>query len=533
MKRSGVSVTMVLLLFTLNCADTAGAGDEWRVASLGMSGAITAVRARSGTCQIYASSEKGLFVSADGGASWRPVEVPGTGGYVTLLDVGEKTAGVISSGCVYIAGLERAEWRLVSASGAIKGGSIIRSGGAEEMIFWDDRRFYRENKGALEVAGGLPGNKVIGAAVCSGGKIFAMSSGALYVSDSMGAGWEKIYAMVSDAYDTEEIPEDISEGPELISSAARMNASYDGTVTAVTDRGIIVAGIDGRGIRIISTEGLPAAAVIRAAAAGGDIYAATSGRVYELKQSALSWDTVLEVASSGSISDMDRYVDGSGKAGLVVSTASRIYSSVTEEPGSARGGRADFPARGIPAGPDIREVHRMAIEYAEVSPEKIIGWRRGARWKAVMPRLSLNFSESTDDNIDIYKSSSNYYVINGPREKGNDWSVGLTWDLSDLVWNSEQTNIDVRSKLMVQLREDILEEVTRLYFERKKVFEEIGGLDDDSKARREKCLRAEELTAYIDALTGGQFSRSINTEVNPKFQYPNSKQISINKGQNI
>ena len=102
--------------------------------------------------------------------------------------------------------------------------------------------------------------------------------------------------------------------------------------------------------------------------------------------------------------------------------------------------------------PTILDVQRMAIEYAEVSPEKIKRWRTGAKWKAIMPRLSVNFSQSNDDNIEIYKNSSTSYVVRGPRETDNNWSVGLIWDLADVIWNPSQTSIDVRSKLMVQLR---------------------------------------------------------------------------------
>ena len=99
----------------------------------------------------------------------------------------------------------------------------------------------------------------------------------------------------------------------------------------------------------------------------------------------------------------------------------------------------------------VLEVQRMAVEYAEVSPEKIRMWRTGAKWKAVMPKVSVSFSESSDENVEIYKSATTSYVVRGPWEKGNDWGVDLSWDLSDLVWNDAQTNIDVRSKLMVQL----------------------------------------------------------------------------------
>ena len=154
----------------------------------------------------------------------------------------------------------------------------------------------------------------------------------------------------------------------------------------------------------------------------------------------------------------------------------------------------------------------MAIDYAEVSPEKIRRWRSGARWKALLPRLSLGFGESRDDKLEIYTSSTRSYHYAAPKEVDSGWDVDLIWDLSDLVWNDAQTNIDVRSKLMVQLRDEILEEVTRLYFERKKLLAEMAGADaaDDPKLR-EKSLRVEELTAHIDALTGGRFSESLKS----------------------
>ncbi|MFH1836577.1 MAG: hypothetical protein ABH862_00500, partial [Candidatus Omnitrophota bacterium] len=165
----------------------------------------------------------------------------------------------------------------------------------------------------------------------------------------------------------------------------------------------------------------------------------------------------------------------------------------------------------------VQKVQEMAIEYAEVSHEKIKRWREEVRWKAFFPKLSLSFSESNDENIEIYKSATTSYTVEGPRQISNDWGVDVSWDLSDIVWNDSQTSIDVRSKLMVQLREEVLEEVTRLYFERKRVLLETHMLKEKyanspeiySKERADKLLKAEELTAYIDALTGGGFSRTI------------------------
>jgi hypothetical protein len=79
-----------------------------------------------------------------------------------------------------------------------------------------------------------------------------------------------------------------------------------------------------------------------------------------------------------------------------------------------------------------------------------------------------------------------------------------------LIWSEDQTSIDVRSRLMVQLRDDVLDEVTKLYFERLRVKMELDNLSfTERKKISEKELRLKELTAYLDGLTGGFFSAQL------------------------
>lgn len=149
--------------------------------------------------------------------------------------------------------------------------------------------------------------------------------------------------------------------------------------------------------------------------------------------------------------------------------------------------------------PSIQEVQQMAIQYCEVSDQKIKDWRRRANVKAFMPEVSLGY------DTNIWGSSSGACFV-GPKT----WDVNLSWDLSELVYSSDQTSIDTRSKLMVQLRNDILSEVTRIYFERRKLQMELNTKKDiNSQEELDKKLRLEELTALLDRLTGGQFSRLI------------------------
>jgi hypothetical protein len=66
---------------------------------------------------------------------------------------------------------------------------------------------------------------------------------------------------------------------------------------------------------------------------------------------------------------------------------------------------------------------------------------------------------------------------------------------------------------MVQLRDDILDEVTKLYFERIRVKMELNSLSlEERKKRFEKELRLQELTASLDAFTGGYFSQHLKSK---------------------
>ena len=134
-----------------------------------------------------------------------------------------------------------------------------------------------------------------------------------------------------------------------------------------------------------------------------------------------------------------------------------------------------------------------------------------SRKTAFIPSFSLGLNHDRDANI---VSSTNAGVTKftvGPDRRTRKVDFGFTWDLGDFLWNPDQTSIDVRSRLTTQLRQDLVEEATRLYFERKRLLAEFGAQPtEDMALRRERELRVAELTAYLDALTGGWFSRQLD-----------------------
>jgi len=162
--------------------------------------------------------------------------------------------------------------------------------------------------------------------------------------------------------------------------------------------------------------------------------------------------------------------------------------------------------------PNIKDLQQAAISYAEVSPDKISQWRKKAAIKAILPQLSVGVDRNSTD-LWHWEGGSTTKCDDDTLRRGRDtldWDVSLSWDLSDLVWNEAQTSIDVRSRLMVELRDDILDQVNKLYFERLRVRIELDNLGiEDRKKRSEKELKLQELAASLDALTAGYYSEHL------------------------
>ena len=88
--------------------------------------------------------------------------------------------------------------------------------------------------------------------------------------------------------------------------------------------------------------------------------------------------------------------------------------------------------------------------------------------------------------------------------------VKVEWRLDKLVMSSEQIRIINESQKTVKLREKLLDEVTRLYFDRRRLqVDQLLKPPRSIEDQIENELRLQEMTANLDALTGGAFSASV------------------------
>jgi hypothetical protein len=97
-------------------------------------------------------------------------------------------------------------------------------------------------------------------------------------------------------------------------------------------------------------------------------------------------------------------------------------------------------------------------------------------------------------------------------EKGADLSYGmqLRWSLDRLIFDSNELKVSREAQRLAELREEVAHQVTRVYFERRRL--QVLSVIRPPRTLRSAALRRlalERLTAALDALTGGWFSREL------------------------
>jgi len=332
----------------------------------------------------------------------------------------------------------------------------------------------------------------------------------VFITKDAGQAWERIFVVrpVENGSETEEENEDHDEqekfsGIRYIScDPNNLNCLY-----VVTSKGIHRSCDRGQNWESLSSYGLLNGDIkFLLFSNRGSLYAVTKSGIFEYTNE--RWHEL----SLGLTAEDIRFLAKDNQGNLYAACDNGLFkTNFKDAPGSNKNSILEFYYQDEPK---ISEVQKAAIKYAEVEPGKIMKWRKQAARKASLPQVSIGIDRNTTD-LWHWEGGSTTKSDDDILRRGRDsigWDVSLSWNLGELIFNDDQTSIDVRSRLMVQLRDDILDEVTRLYFERLRVKMELDNLSiEDRKKRLEKELRMQELTAMLDGLTDGYFSQQIKT----------------------
>ncbi|MBU4345957.1 MAG: hypothetical protein KKH29_01350 [Candidatus Omnitrophica bacterium] len=467
---------------------------------------------------IYIGSERGISKSEDGGGSWRSIfSARGTNRGVNFLlfAFGDKNSLYAATGSGLYFSLNRGRnWnRLFKGKNylenectalAILPSSLYLGTKAGLFVSQDKGRSWHKETGQL----GKSCILAIAHSLKEPNYIYVACVDGVFRTADAGKSWERIFVSLATENNSEIQESDEDINGEIKTSNIRYicvdpnNANY---LCLATSREVYKSQDKGERWELVPSYGLLSQDIRFLLVSGkSNLYAATKSGVFEYGND--RWQEL----SLRLLAEEIRFLSLDNQGNLYAACDNGLFkTNFKDTPVSNKNSILEFYYKDEPK---ISEVQQAAIKYAEVEPGKIIKWRRQAARKALFPQVRIGIDRNTTD-LWHWEGGSTTRTDDDILRRGHDsieWDVALSWDLGELVWNNDQTSIDVRSRLMVQLREDVLDEVTKLYFERIRVKMELDNLSiEDRKKRFEKELKLQELTAQLDGLTGGYFSSHI------------------------
>jgi hypothetical protein len=166
--------------------------------------------------------------------------------------------------------------------------------------------------------------------------------------------------------------------------------------------------------------------------------------------------------------------------------------------------------------PTAKDVQAAALRFYKLEPDRLDSMASAARLKGLIPEFEAGMDNSvghsyTNTRDGLYPPTSLMTIDNpeGFKERvagSSDqflWRLRAVWQFDRLVFNAE--SLDVKS--LGSLQENLVREVTTMYFARRRVISSLvlSPPDDEEELFYEQ-QRLEEMTATLDALTGGMFA---------------------------
>lgn len=493
--------------------------------------------------KIFVSSHDTVYITYDNGLIWKDIlSLKGAGNTINSIKLSTEDSKIVYLGTsdgLYRSKDEGQSWEvLFQGIGAFEDAvlSVAVHPYYDEIIFigTETGLFRTDNSGEdwLKILS-LPSKKgisIISINNIDPNIIYAASGGDLYKSEDSGISWDLIYRT---GYYTENNSDELELSGQddsskidildsrLIKSVAL--STYEINVIYIsTSKGLLKSDNKGATWSNVSDFGHLNKNINHIIIDPNDsdiLYSATDRGIFKYSRKSDRWEELYKGIQATVINHLAT-VRSSPKDPIILwaATDKGVYKTIYAVKPSLTGEglTADEYLSCFDHEPTIEEIQKASIRYAEVHPDKIKEWRRAAARKAWLPDLNIDFGQGKDwqSSTYFYSTSSEKYkdddITNG---KDHGWSISMTWELGELIWNNDQTSIDTRSRLMVQLRDDVVNDVTRLYYERRRLqLEMLLSPPETVWEKIEKELRLEELTADIDAMTGYYLSKKMKEQ---------------------
>lgn len=173
--------------------------------------------------------------------------------------------------------------------------------------------------------------------------------------------------------------------------------------------------------------------------------------------------------------------------------------------------------------PTAIEVQKQAMKFSSLPTNKDFKrYQLQARLRNIVPRVGLDVN-STNSNQNYYQfqngissdiSLNNKYSADDLKRLQKDGSrykqLSILWNTNEFIYDDEIKDIISQARLTANIKENILDDVTRIYYKRKNLqLENIITPETSAEKKLKKELEVAELTSQLDSRTGGWFSKEI------------------------
>ena len=290
---------------------------------------------------------------------------------------------------------------------------------------------------------------------------------------------------------------------------------------------------------------------------GDDYFLATSQGLYYSSDLKNTWQEItLSHALKAENNNSDIYSLLSHAGTLYTGSSQGEIYTIGGVEAQAKPSSLDWMRRLLSQEPSIQEVQAIALRFAGLpAGEDFRRYRRQARLRHLIPNFESFGTSNTEDLLvvqnsggDNFNSGSGSLTSSYDRDSRNqandEFSSGIraSWQLSNLIYDPEINDINNSARTVSNIRENLLTEVTQIYFARrelqyqilnykpetpvivsspppatksnkKKKEEEpmpvLAAVSGEDKLLKDK-LKLAEYTAQIDARTGSWFSSELS-----------------------
>jgi len=178
--------------------------------------------------------------------------------------------------------------------------------------------------------------------------------------------------------------------------------------------------------------------------------------------------------------------------------------------------RAPLLASALPSADQVDRLHRAVLRYLDLDPASFRAIDGRARWKGLWPEIRVSMGMDARrsreaDRDQTFSSGAVRDLTDMLRERQRDTGAELQmiWRLGDVADPADRIAISRERRERIELREQVLERVDQVLFERVRLELRLasGAQDLEPAERLELELRIRELAASLDAWSGGEFSR--------------------------